>query len=413
MFSRSPGAGRLRTGLLAAAALSIVALIVTYPGETFEASLLGLTVWWDYVFPALLPFLILSEILLGFGAIHAFGTLMEPAMRLWFRLPGAGGWALALSFAAGFPGGAKAAADLRRQGLVTRAEGERLLMVSHLASPVFLAVVVAAGFAGKPELGLPLLIVHLVSALACGFIVGRLPYPGRSARPAAEARQPSLWKRTAHAMLEARRRDGRPFGRLLGDAAANAFQTLLVIGGLMIVFSVMLRLLGVAALSLAPDLLQLADPAPFGLPAELARGTIAALFEVHLGAYALVANGGVPQAWAAALVSAAVAWGGLSIHAQAAGFTGGTDLRYAPFLLGRILHALLAAAAALMLWDPLRRWFGEAVPAFLPSSAPAAPAIGAVRSVLLSIQSLSGFLLAVMLLSFALRIVSRLRAARK
>ncbi len=406
-MNRNPVAeSRWHTGLLAIAAVTLVSLIVAYPGQAFSASLAGLKIWWDFVFPALLPFFILSELLLGFGVVHALGALMSPAMRFLFRLPGASGWAVAMGLAAGFPGGAKATADLRRSGVVSRAEGERLLALSHLASPIFLTSVVAAGFLGRPELGLPLALVHLLSALVVGVSLGRGRAQDAGGGETRDARR--VPPRSILAiMADAHRQDGRPLGRLLGDAVASAVQSLLVLGGLMIVFSVLAQLAAMLGLRVGvewlwPTLLQREAP-----PA-LADGSLAALFEVHLGAYA-IANGAAPSAWTAALLSAVIGWGGLSVHAQVKSLVGGTDLRYVPFLLARLAHAAVAALLALALWNPLLRWLGVATEAFAGTlgGAPEGPIAVLGRALphyIASAQALGVFLFAALALSAALRL---------
>lgn len=427
MNRKEGAAGRLRTGLLAAAALAVVSLIVAYPGQAFDSSLAGLTVWWEYVFPALLPFFILSELLIGFGVVHAAGALMEPAMRSWLRLPGAGGWALALSFAAGVPGGAKAAADLRRAGAISREEGNRLLAASHVASPIFLLTVIAAGFAGRPDIGLPLIAIHLVSVFAAGWVLARLPRRRRAGEgEATQPQRPTIGNggridaspptrgaaKLAYVMAEAQRKDGRPLGRLLGDAVSSAVQSLLVVGGWMIVFSVALRLLAVVGIAGALRALLEAALVPLGMAPALAEGAVTAVFELHLGAFALVQDGGSLTAWGAALLSAAIAWGGLSVHAQVGGLIGGTDLQYRAFLLGRAAQAAAAALAAFLLWGPLRRTFGGAAPALSPIGTvpgvdpmPVATPLGAAAPyVWSSLQALAAFVLAVCLASACMRL---------
>jgi len=416
MYRNQGAVSRWHTGLLAIAAVAAVSLIVAYPGQAFSASLAGLKVWWDLVFPALLPFFILSELLLGFGVVHALGALMGPAMRFLFRLPGAGGWAVAMSFAAGFPSGAKAAADLRREGAVTRAEGDRLLALSHLCSPIFLTSVVAAGFIGRPELGLPLVAIHLLSALITGVLIARWRLgPAAAPEPPAPVRETAErqgLEGVAAAMAEARRKDGRPLGRLLGDAVSSAVQSLLVLGGLMIVFSVLLQLLSLLGLA---DAVDWTWRAVLGrdAPAALSDGALAAVFEVHLGAYA-IGSGGEASAWIAALLSAVIGWGGLSVHAQVMSLVSGTDLRYAPFLYARLAHAVVAGLVALALWNPLLRWFGVATRAFAghPDASPAgagpiAVLNGAPAYYLASAQALGGFLLAALAVSAAVRALRR------
>jgi sporulation integral membrane protein YlbJ len=384
MSRRTDTVSRIHTGLLGVTAVTLVAMIIAYPDQAFTASLSGLTIWWEFVFPALLPFFILSELLLGFGVVHAVGVLLEPLMRILFRLPGAGGWAVAMSFTAGFPTGAKAAADLRRKGAVSRSEGDRLLALSHLCSPIFITSVIAVGFLGHPELGLPLVTVHFLSALLTGILVGRVLYflarrePAEAQEEAANARNSRHWRiekktpthrgmaKVIHEMTEAHRRDGRPLGRLLGDAVGTAVQALLVIGGFMIVFSVLLQLLTIIGVTDGMRWMIQALLIPWGMPAHLAEGAIMALFEVHLGAYNLSRSGEV-SVWGAAMLSSVIAWGGLSVHAQVKSLINGTDLRYGPFLLARVVHAMISMFVTFALWDSLQRWFGKVTPAFAAS----------------------------------------------
>lgn len=367
----------VRTGLLGAAAAGLAVVIIAYPAETFQASLSGLKMWWDIVLPALLPFLILSELLLGFGVIHAVGAMLEPLMRTLFRLPGAGGWTVAMSLAAGFPAGAKAAADLRRAGTIGRREGERLAAISHVCSPIFLTGVVAAGFWRRPELGLPLVAAHVISAFLTGLIVSRLPSAGPADASGNEPRPPKAAsaasfagtiRGAAEAMAAARREDGRPLGRLLGDAVASAMQTLLAVGGFIIIFAVLVQVLSSVGLALELRLLLETLLASVGLPVSLANGALISLFELHLGAYH-IAHSGEASVWEAALLNAAIGWGGLCLHAQAQSVLSGTDLRYTRFLYARIVHAAVSLLVTLALWDTLLRWFGNVVPAF--AAAPA------------------------------------------
>src|SRR5699024_4557378 len=97
----------IRSLIMGAIALFLVVSLIMYPEQAFNSSLKGLKIWWDVVFPALLPFFIASEILMGFGVVHFLGILLEPLMRPLFRLPGVGAFVVAMGLASGYPIGAK------------------------------------------------------------------------------------------------------------------------------------------------------------------------------------------------------------------------------------------------------------------------------------------------------------------
>ncbi|PZE22498.1 nucleoside recognition domain-containing protein [Paenibacillus xerothermodurans] len=372
---------RLTTLILGGLALLLVIYIILFPDEAFQSSLQGLSIWWKLVFPALLPFLILTEILRGMGVLHGLGALLEPLLRMLFRLPGVGGWILALGLTAGAPSGAIAVGQLRRDKLVTRDEAERLLALSHLLSPVFLITIVGVGFLHDAKSGLALAVIHYASALLVAFIE-RFTYVRRIAerqvvlnrRAAAHAvPRDGLFVKSAAALRAAQAADGRTFGKLLGDSVSHSVQQLMAVGGLIMIFSVVIHVVTLSGfLSSAAQVL-----AVFGLGAaaqtqEQLAAITPGLLEVHLGAYAVSQNNVFSHAWQYALLSAVFAWGGLATHAQVQSFTLNTDIRYSAFLRSRLLLSIIASVATLLCWNRLYDWIAQVdTPAWLTVSAQA------------------------------------------
>lgn len=127
---------RIASYLLALTAAAFTVTIVFFPDETFQASLDGLKLWWDIVLPALLPFFIISEILMGLGVVHFMGALLEPLMQPLFRVPGVGGFVMAIGLASGYPIGAKITSRLREQNMLSKVEAERLVCFTNTADPL-------------------------------------------------------------------------------------------------------------------------------------------------------------------------------------------------------------------------------------------------------------------------------------
>jgi sporulation integral membrane protein YlbJ len=327
----------------------LAALMAAHPATALAASLRGVAVWWDVLFPALFPFFVMAELMLGFGVVHFFGTLLDPLMRPLFRLPGAAGFAVTMGLISGYPVGARLAARLREQGQISRTEGERLIAFVTTSDPIFLIGAVSVGFFREPALAPLLAAAHYGGAFVIGLIFRRYRRrePLTHAKAAAGAR---LLPAALAAMHRARAADGRPAGRLLQDAVGAALRLNIVVGGLVVFFSVVMELLARAhMLDLLAAMLQpLLQSA--GLPAS---AFVNGLFEVTLGAKA-AGESDAPLALRAAAAAWVLSWAGLSVHAQVASIIGKTDIRYAPFLAARAAHGVISAALAVLLWG----WLG-------------------------------------------------------
>lgn len=340
--------------------------LVVYPEQGFQAGIAGLKVFWDVVFPSLLPFFILSELLLGLGVVNALGVLLEPLMRPLFSVPGVGAFALSMGLAAGYPMDAVITAKFRRSGLCSRIEGERLLAFTNTADPLFMFGAVAVGMFKSPGLGLLLAVAHYISALIVGItfkLYGRREEEHLSPAPRSGS-EPRLLRRAGRAMLQAKDDDGRPFGKLLGDSVNDSVRTLLMIAGFIVLFSVLLRVLSIAGI------LQVIA-VPMGLlfgalhmNSHLVQPFIAGLFEIDIGSAASAAAS-APMIEKLSVVSAIIAWSGLSVHAQVASVLTNTDIRLRPYVIARIYHAVCAGVITYILY---RVGFGGVSATFHPGA---------------------------------------------
>lgn len=352
MHSERHAGGSLPSTLLfGLSAILLVICIVYAPGEAFHASGQGLSIWWRVVFPALLPFLVLTEILLASGFAHGLGVLLEPLTRKGLGLPGSYAWVLPLGLTAGFPAAASASASLYKQGKITALEAERMASTAHFGSPMLLVVVIGTGYMSRPELGLFLLAVHWLSGIAAGVTLHLLSSGTRSLRktgsvaPKASPKPTvSRFRLAAVQMEDARRADGRSFGKLLGDAVSAGVQTLMTVGGYMIIFAVVIHVL----LSALPDI----------IPAYSVAGAL----EIHLGTHA-VAETAMPPAIVSALLGVFLGWSGICAYLQVRAVLKPVGLGSALFLVNRLIHGAYAYVLTLLLWRPLTRLLPGTLPA--------------------------------------------------
>lgn len=341
---------QLKTVTFAFISFFIAVALLMYPEQAFRSSIRGLSIWWDVVFPALLPFFITAEMMMGFGVVHFMGVLFEPLMRPLFRVPGAGGFVMAVGLISGNPMGAKLTSRLREQGLISREEGERLVCFTSTAGPLFIFGAVAVGFFESTSVGIILALAHYIGAFAVGFLM-RFHEPKAPPSKPPGKKSGFILFRALRAMHRARLQDSRTLGQLIGQAVTSAVQTLLLIGGFIMMFSVLTQLVnyvGVTTLFIKGIAWVLEF---FSFPASLAEAIMAGVFEITLGSQlASASSPAILLVYKLTIVSLVIGFNGLSIHAQVASMISRTDIRYAPYFIARILHAFISGLLTVLLF---------------------------------------------------------------
>lgn len=341
----------------------MAASLIVFPEESFEASIRGLDMWWEIVFPSLLPFFIVSEILIGFGIVKFIGVLLEPLMRPLFRVPGVGGFVWAMGMASGQPAGAKLTARLRQEKQISRIEAERLVAFTNSSNPLFIFGAVSVGFFKNPHLGIILALAHYIGNICVGLI---MRYYGRNDSEEKE-NEKNISKfpiRTALIALHRTRvKDNRPIGKLLGDAVTSSIQTLLMIGGFIILFSVINKILyHLHITAFLANLIKVILKA-FSFPESISIPLISGLFEITQGSQMTSQVQDATLMQLAIITSFILAFCGFSIQAQVASILAQTDIRFQPFFVARLLHGVFASLLTIVFWKTIyERFYNQEQP---------------------------------------------------
>ncbi|NLI13276.1 MAG: sporulation integral membrane protein YlbJ [Peptococcaceae bacterium] len=373
------------------------------PRIVFEGSVTGLKTWWNIVFPSLLPFFIASELLMSFGVVNFMGVLLEPVMRPLFKVPGAGAFVVAVGFTSGYPIGAMLTARLRADGLCTRVEAERLMSFTNNSSPLFMLVAVSVGMFNNPGLGMLIAAAHYLSNLTLGLLL-RFYAAGdteRLAEPPVSGR--GVVRQAFSKMLQTQRQEKRPAGKIMGDAVKKSVTNLLNIGGFIILFAVLIRLMSAAGIieiiarALGVFLL------PLGFAREILPALGSGFFEMTIGSK-LASEAAAPLLQQVVAVGMILAWSGLSVHAQAASMIADTDIRMRPFIFSRICHTCLAGFYTYLAC----RWAGS----LEETAAPVMAAAGLLRDAGVVGFNLKVFFLFILLLTTIITTALLLHTAR-
>ncbi|MDQ0272388.1 sporulation integral membrane protein YlbJ [Cytobacillus purgationiresistens] len=339
--------------IILALSVSLVALsLISFPQESIDASTRGLNMWWEIVFPSLLPFFIVSEILIGFGVVRFIGVLLEPLMRPLFKVPGVGGFVLAMGMASGYPAGAKFTARLRQEKQISRIEAERLVSFSNCSNPLFIFGAVSVGFFNNAKIGIILALAHYLGNITVGLLMRFYGKNQEKEEIVTKKRKATL--RSAFSVLhQTRMSEQRPLGKLLGDAVMSSIQTLLMIGGFIILFSVINKLLFHVGITVVLAKFLEVLLSIFQLSPELSIALFSGIFELTLGNQMASQVDTVTLMEKVIVASAILAFCGFSVQAQVASILAQTDIRFKPFFFARIIHAFIAALYAFIFWKVL------------------------------------------------------------
>lgn len=192
------------------------------PKAVFTGASEGLLLWFQIILPTLFPFLLITNLLLTTGNMHlissAFGTILT---RIFHVSPN-GSFAVVTGFLCGYPMGAKTAADLTASGYISKKEGEYLLSFCNNSSPVFILNFVVWKTLGNDTLLLPTLVILMISPMVVSFFT-RKNYRFENEKEV-------HYSKASWSFQE------------IDDCIMDSFETLVKVGGYIILFSVLLSL---------------------------------------------------------------------------------------------------------------------------------------------------------------------------
>lgn len=295
--------------------IPLLLFLFLFPEKSFRASCDGVTLWFNTVLPSLLPFIILSGLLIQMGFLDRLLKRPNPWCCRLLGLSPAGAYALLLGLLCGYPMGAKITADLYACRRIDRPEADYLLAISSHASPMFLITFVVYGILQRPSLLLPFLLIFYSSAMLAA-LVFRIRFHRFGLGVSAYKNEVSA--------------AGSP-GALLDTSIMNGFEIIVRLGGYIILFSIYGALLRTL---LAP------------LPA--AQAVLSGIIEITTG-ITCIRQSGLSAPVRLVLILACSTFGGLSTLAQTNCVIAESGLNLKIYLQGKLLQTLFTLLLSLLL----------------------------------------------------------------
>lgn len=309
--------------LKAALVLSFLLLLFLFPKAALDGAKSGLLLWFYTVLPTLLPFMIVSNLIIQLDITGYISKLLYPVLHKLLGISSNGCYPVLIGMLSGYPVGAKACADMVLEKKITKKEGQFLLSFCNNASPMFILSFIALQSLGITRQSYLLLGIILLSALLSSLMYRFIFTVRYSDSAFPKKMKPYLKVQSSE--------QGITIFQLLDASIINAFEVLVKVGGYIILFSILAQM--VASISILPLMLRL---------------TIIGLLEITTGANTIAAAP-IDHAKKIVLITALTAFGGFSSLTQTKSVVADSGLSIRIYLAVKCLNAAIAAALAAFL----------------------------------------------------------------
>lgn len=316
--------------------------IVIYPEEIIEAAHDGILLWANVVLPSLLPFFIGAEILVGLGVVKFIGILIEPLVRPIFNVPGEASFVFAMSITSGYPMGVKLTSNLRKNRTISKTEAQRIISFCSTSGPLFMIGSVSIGMFNNPNIGPYIVMAHYLSAITVG-IIFRFIYIDDKPTYRRSNNSINIFKKAIKEMLKARQTDGRSIGKLLSDSVKEAISTLVLVGGMIVTFSVITKeLYLIGFFDYIVSAINFVTHNSANIPKDVIEAILTGSIEITMGCKIASEALLIHPITQITLATMIISWSGFSIHAQSASMLNETDINMNSYMFSKLLHSIIS-----------------------------------------------------------------------
>lgn len=280
--------------------------VLFFPEKSLQASKSGILLWFDTLLPTLLPFLILSQLILKTDLIQMIKKWFGPFFQKLFHCSENGAFCILCGFLCGYPVGARLIALQIREKNLSVSEGQYLLSFCSNLSPMF-----CISFGIREGIGSDRIFPYLL------FIYGSALLFGLLNRPPKPSEVPAIVQKKQTSFSD-------PLFQIIDVCIIDSFLIMIKLCGYLILFSLLNSIL---ATVLPKD-----NPLLFS--------AAAAFSEISSGLSLL---GSLPKGlFRSALAVAAMTFGGVCCIFQTNSVLNGSGLSLKKYVLAKILTTFLA-----------------------------------------------------------------------
>lgn len=294
----------------------LIVLFVSNINQCIIATLEGCKLWYSAILPTTFPFLIICNLLISYDGISIYSKFLGPLICRPLGLSKNCSFPIVASILCGYPLGAKYSANIYSMGYIDKDEYQRLLNIASNVGPLFLIGSVGTSLLGNISLGYILLVGNYLSAIIIGFI---------TKKKRADTISSSLCVPINPKIN---------FGSAIKNSVENGINTILSIGGFIVIFSVVISL--IKNNPYIPIILNEIEHI-----SNLSSGTLYGLFlgsiEITNGC-SILSTLSLSLPIKLAIISFLCSFSGLAIIAQVSSFVSETNINYGKYIFFKIVQ---------------------------------------------------------------------------
>lgn len=301
-----------------------ICCLVINPQRYIQSIFSGMLLFAKNVAPALFPFFFFTKLLTGLGGASAIGRLLKKPVTRLYNAPSQSGYILVMSLLSGYPVGAKLISDFYQNGNFSIENCKKVSSFTSTSGPLFVVGTVGTLMLSSPKAGYVIFLCHSLGALLNGLI-----YRGRKSE---EKPLPIPIVKDEE--------------ELLGKSITSSILSVLVVGGYIAIFSM---IIDVAIDCKIVDALSFLLSKPltlFNISQEVSKSCVISLIEITRGCQSF-AQSGEDIKIILPFIAGLLSFGGLSITFQSLTFLRSCKVKASFYFLVKLTQAIITFVISL------------------------------------------------------------------
>lgn len=270
----------------------------------------SLNVWKNNLFPSLFPFFIISSLLINYGFVEIISEIFKPITKTLFKTSSNSSFIIFMSMISGIPSNAKYISELLDRNMITDKEANKLILFTQYSNPLFILGTIGTTLLKNNKLSFFILVSHYFSNIILGLLIRFVDTT-------------TIDNNNSNIIYTTLKKNNN-FGEIVSTALINSINTMLIILGIISFFNIIVTIVN--------------NFFKFNI---LTSAIITSIFEMTQG-LVLLSYTNINIKIKAILMCTIISFGGLSSHMQVMTILNKKKIRYTPYLIFRILHAIIS-----------------------------------------------------------------------